>query len=411
MRALISIVTVMALVLAWPAQAQKGSTRVGWQGKSYLLERLPGELPDQARAAVEAWSPWVARSDYRMDLDRSARVLLISKHTRSRARSELELIERTGETFDELLPAVGAGDEWPPLQGAGVASETDEIPEDPEQAPLGLGGPDPDERTTAEHPGETTWGAATFEPDTQTAVMLVLHDEEDYAGALAFLAEQQPYLEAWVAEARAHTGFAIELPLCGAYVENASGQEEWDPDNELVHRVMRLLTLRRFGQQPYWLAVGLSWHAELTVRGTIYCFPYRNGFVGVGEHGGWGNALRSAFKDKGARPLEMSELAAWRPGTYDDRKAMLAWGMVDFMAGRHAASCSALLEDLRVFRDQDNRQGTGGGTWQRRRDYEIPAETQRALFARHLGEGFLGEAAEYWRGGAKAAAAERSKRR
>jgi hypothetical protein len=401
--------------LAAPASAfQEAETRVGWRGKSYLLERLPDEFPDQARATVEAWSPWVARTGYRMDLDQSSRVLVITTHTSGRAGSELELVERTGELFDELLPAPPALTiaARPTPQEAEIDSDPDEIPEDPEETPPGLGAPVPAPPRTAAREPTYTWGAGAIEPDTQTAVMLVLHDEKDYADVLAFLAQQQPYLQAWVAGAQVRIGFAIELPLCGAYVENASGQEEWDPDNELVHRVMRLLMLRRFGQQPYWLSVGLSWHAELSVRRTIYCFPYRNGFVGIGEHGGWAAALRSAFKGRKSNPLEMSEFADWRPGTYEDQKAMLAWGLVDFLANEHASSCSALLEDLRIFRDQDNRQSTGENSWQRRLDYEIPADTQHSLFARHVGEGFLEEASDYWRnGGTTTAKSGRSKNR
>jgi hypothetical protein len=356
---------------------------------------------------VRAWAPWVAQHGYRMDLDASARVLLVSEHTRSRPAGELALIERTGALFDGLLPPppkrptgglLPAGAEQEPPAGNGDAP----IPEDPEEAPSGLQPvpeKEPSEPRTAATP-LTTWGSGSLEPDTQAAVMLVLKTQGEYQSALEFLAGLQPYLAEWIEEARAHTGFAIELPLCGAYVENASDQVEWNPDNELVHRVMRLLVLRRFGQPPYWLGAGLSWYAELKVQQTIYCFPYRTGFVGIGEHGGWDAWLRSTFGGK-REPVTMKELASLARGTYHDDGARMAWGFVDFMARRHPEAFSTLLEDLRLFRHQDDREpvsdgGIGGSTWRRKRGYEVPLDKQQAILTLHLGPDFPAALKRFW---------------
>ena len=67
-------------------------------------------------------------------------------------------------------------------------------------------------------------------------------------------------------------------------MENPAGMEEWDIENELVHRLAHLLLLRRFGQQPFWLTMGFSWYVEKEMRGAIYCYPYRSGFVWASEH-------------------------------------------------------------------------------------------------------------------------------
>ena len=393
------------LLIAAPAFAGE-DPRVGWKGRSYVMDRLPADFPAQARAAVEAWSPWVTEHGYRMDLDASGRVLLVTAHSRSRVKGELDLVEETGKLFDRILPAperLGDGEafEFPDLLGD--ASEDPEggspIPEDPEEAPAGLQ-PRPEEdepeRRTAAAP-VASWGTGSLEPDTQAAVMLVLKSEGDYVSALEFLAGLQPYLKEWSQEARRHSGFAIEMPLCGAYNEHAAGMEEWDPDNELVHRVMRLLVMRGFGQPPYWLAAGLSWYAELTVRKTVYCFPYRTGFVGVGEHGGWDAWLRSTFGDRKRDPVTMAELGALQRGTYEDDAARLAWGVVEFIARRHPQAFPALLEDLRLLRDLDDRVQAADGTWMRRPGYESPVEKQETLFRRHLGARFTEDIVGFWR--------------
>jgi len=394
------VVTAVALGSLCLSAQEPDPARVGWQGKSYVLERLPDGVSEQARAAVSAWAPWIAQHDYRMDLDASARVLLVSSHTRARVAGELGLIERTGALFDALLPPPPPSSGAPaPVQGEPKpAPGAAPIPEDPEAPPSGLQpvpAEDPVDQRTAARPA-TTWGAGSLEPDGQAAVMLVLKTEGDYLSALEFLTGLQPYLAEWIEEARKHTGFAIEVPLCGAYVENASEQEEWNPDNELVHRVMRLFVMRRFGQPPYWLAAGLSWYAELKVMKTIYCFPYRVGFVGVGEHGGWDAWLRSTFGDKKRLPVTMKELTVLSRGSYDDDGARMAWGFVDFVARRHPAAFSSLLEELRLFRHEHDRVELPGGTWRRKRGYEVPVEQQEAILEQQLGQDFLPELTRYW---------------
>ena len=244
----------LALAPLSMAGTTQGKARVGWIGKTYSPDHLPEAFPKEAGAAVEAWSAWVTEHGYRMELDEPGRVLVIHDQTGSRVRGEMDLVARTSALFDGLLPpperrAAAAGG-YPDASAVGELPEDpeDPLPEDPEAPPpdTGLGG-GPERRSEVT---KYTWGAAAVEPDTQTAVMLVLKNEKDYAAALELLAKQESYLKEWSEEAANHTGFSIERPLVGAYVENASGQDEWNPDNEFVHRIMRLLVLRRFSQQP-----------------------------------------------------------------------------------------------------------------------------------------------------------------
>ena len=93
----------------------------------------------------------------------------------------------------------------------------------------------------------------------------------------------------------------------------------------------------------------------------------------------------------------MKDLGALKRGSYDDDAAKLAWGVVDFIAHEHPKEFSGLLEDLRVYRDQHNRQDAGDGTWKRDREYELPTTVQEQLFAMHLGPDFRAEMTKYWR--------------
>jgi hypothetical protein len=382
-----------ALALASVPGAQE---RVRWQERFHPVDELPAEMPAAAREAVGAWAGWAGEHGYRLDLEDEGRLLLISPGDGKTWRATLRLAERTIAAFDAALP-VPERMETPPVPasapGAGSAPLPEDpgggpLPEDPEGIPPGFG-----ESPGASDPGETTWstvwGAGTGEPDTQTIAFLVVRGEEDYGALTDHLGAAYPYLAGWAKAARRYTGFALEHPLAGAYVTGASGQEEWSPDNELVHRLAELLLVRRFGQAPYWLIQGVAWHLEEHLQGGIYCFPYRDEFVWATEHTAWPGEVKRDF-EKRREPVTIDELYFPR-GCFEGAHARRSFGAVRYLVEEHPGTLSAALEELRVFRDAHGRVDQGGGTWSRDRDYEVPLVDQARILRTHVGADVFAE--------------------
>jgi len=368
------------------------AVRVRWQGKSYKGSELPEELGPGPPAAVEAWAAWTLERGYQLHLVPDGRLLLVSPKKNGKLKRQLALIAQTQELFDELVPepereevvvAEEAGAEPEP-------AESDELPEDPEGGPVGW---QPEGLEPVPFTYSYEWGAGTWPPDTETCVLFVVHDEEDYGSLVDALGEMQDYLKDWAKTGKQNTGFVHEHPLVAAYIENASGQEEWDPDNEVVHRTAQMLFVRRFSsQQPYWLAQGFSWHVEYAIRKAIYCFPYRDEFVFAVEHTAWGTELKNAFSDRKKDPLRLEEFAGWKRGKYDGRIAKISWGLVGHMTEHHPGELSRFAEALRLFALEDNRIEMGDGSWERDPDYVVSIENQGKLLSEHFGEEFLSEA-------------------
>jgi hypothetical protein len=370
-----------------PEPARAGDdVPVTWKGKTYASGELPGTLNESQKRALFAWIPWAREHDYRCDFDAQGRIVVLSSTKGSSFEKRMQIVGRTESWFDALLPAPGATAATSgPASGVGTGSDVGGIPEDPESAPAG-----------APRPAAAT-STKPLASDGATAVMLVVRTEKDFASALEVLAEHNPGLRDWAKTATKHTGFVVEEGLCGAYVENASGQEEWNADHELVNRVAQLLVLRRFGQVPFWLAQGIAWEAETSFDGSLYCFPYRDEFVGIGEHTGWPSELRNQFKDRASSPFSMDDVARWKRGTFDASAAHVAWGTVHFIAAHHPGKLGALLADLRKLQDEEGRRQTGATTWERIPGYEIAPAKQQELFVKHLGRNFFKEATAWFR--------------
>jgi hypothetical protein len=390
--ALAAVVPLSIAGLALPAPA--GGVPVSWKDKEYSTDQLPVGLPPPTFDAITRWTGWAGKMKYRMDLDAQGRVLLLTPVKGGNAREKLRLVGQAESWFDALLPPPSRAGAAPVVAPQGDAKAPEKpsgtpppapLPEDPE-------GPPPTAPPKSSGTGASTgkaptapksWGSGSGTPDSQTAVLIVAHDEEDFGKLLDHLDASVPYLKDWVEEARKQTGLTLEDPLVGAYVENASGQEEWNGDHEVLNRVVQLLTLRRFGQQPNWLVQGLAWEAEMAHDGSVYCFPYRDGFVFATEHTSWPSDLRIAFKDRAAKPLAIEELAGWKRGVWDPEAAPLSWGFVHYLVEAQKAkpgALSSLLEDLRKIRDEKDRVSTGPTTWQRVKGWMMaPADQEKAL--------------------------------
>jgi len=142
---------------------------------------------------------------------------------------------------------------------------------------------------------------------------------------------------------------------------------------------------------------GLAWEAEIAFDNSIFCYPYRKGFVYATEHTAWDNDLKRAFGDRENKPLAMEEFARWARGAYDETQGRLAWGFVHFLAGKKGDALASALEDLRVFRDVHDRKDGDNDTWTRIPGYQIPVEDQLAIFKKRFGDDVLDAASAAFR--------------
>jgi hypothetical protein len=230
------------------------------------------------------------------------------------------------------------------------------------------------------------------------AVLVIVKNKEDYASLLDVLAGETHYLKEWIDHARKFTGFTIEDPLAGAYIENAAGQEEWNGDHELMNRTAQLLTLRRFGQQPNWVVQGIAWDCEMAADGLVYCFPFRSEFVFTAEHGAWPNEVKLLLKDLG-RAVEIGDLTKWKRGTFDAKSAKMAWGVTHHLLGQGPGKLSAALEDMRLARSEKDRRSTGPTSWERIPGFELLPDDQSHTLEERFGADVLKDATNSMRSG------------
>lgn len=365
---------VSSVVLTWactlassPAPAHRPEAALRWREQDLAPSEVPTDFPDGARTALEYWAPWAAEHDYKLFFTNDARVVVLDKDKKLPAK-EWKLVEDTLRYCDELMP----------LPERTVAA--------PAEASSGEG---------------TTWSYGdVVELEHDTAVYFRCKNQEDYDSMLAHIAEREGRDSGWVSQMKQHPGLLIYRPLAGAVVKT-SGQEEWDPQNEMVNRIARLLAVRRFGRAPHWLTMGIAWNVEYALRDTIYCYPYRDSFVGVAEHGGWQNGLESQFKRKDV-VFDFNRLASWKPGAYDDLLAGRAWGTVCYLHTRSPGAVGRVLEDLRLVIEEKGRVNKADGTWQLIPDYEPSPEDQLAILKERIDPKFLEELCEFFRKGMRA---------
>ncbi len=356
------------LVFVAPLRASDEVAALTWRGKKLDVAALPSDLPADARVAVESFAGWAAQHGYRLDLDDSARALLVSAKDSSkylkRIESVLALADRTfdGREAAGATPAVGADSEAKPDSAATPAA----------------------------------WGASNRAPGSGTLVLVVVRTPKDHAPLLARLAELSPYLASWAKSSTPAPGFALEEPLAGAVVLGLPANKEWNADNELVHRAAELTFHRRFGRQPYWIVQGFAWHVEQELCRGIYCFPYREGFVWATEHSGWRARFAKLWRDKPAPSL--ADLATLRRGQFEPNAALCAWAALAYLSERHGVALSGVLHELHDLWDKNSRRDLGGGAWERVPTYELPlADQQRLLESRlapDLGPAILGWASK-----------------
>ena len=365
-----ALAVALPLALALPAAATPLAATVeqdgfvSWRGQRHSLESLPAELPERARGELAQWSSWCEEHGYVATLDDSATVFLLTPADLPELDELAERATRTLAAFDELLPA-------------------------PERSP--------DETFR-----EADWGVGDAVPDRDPVVLVITHTMPQYDAVLDRLQKASPYLTGWLETKRGGPAFVSPRNRAGAVLAQPDGFEletVWRMDNEVVHRLARLLLYRRFGELPHWLEVSVGWQVEFAVQGDLYSFPGRQEFVSVDEHEGWTKELKAAFKKRRKQPLELDELATWKRGTWSLRHAKLAWGLTRFLAGHPDAPLAQIAEDLRLDRKAHGVITHADGSWEIVPGYEAPLETQAAILASRAGESYLAEATEFFRRG------------
>jgi hypothetical protein len=363
----------MALVMSDVSFAQAKPAKqvdLRWKGKVYAADKLPAELESGARAAWKQWSAWAFEHAYKLELTPDQHLLLAYPKQQSSAASDLARIDAAAKIFERLAPLP----DRKAMPGA---------------FPPGL------EATTGEPQGDLPDGLSPSDfpaCDRATAVLFKARTVDDYEAVVHAVVQHNEELQAWEGDALLHHGFVLLEPLCAAWVSTgAPGMEEWSPDAELVHRVAQLLLLRRYGPQPWWLTVGFAWNVEMELLGGVYCFPYRDGFVGVGEHADWDKHLANSFKSRKKDPLQATELFGLVRGGFDATAAEIAWGTVGYLATQTPGALSLLLADLRTARLVTGRVDAGDGTWTLVRDFELPGAEQLKLLRARAGNDALVE--------------------
>ena len=247
-----------------------------------------------------------------------------------------------------------------------------------------------------------TWGAPDNPLDQDPIVLGLFQNPADYASALTQVGAAFPYLASWIEHGKKDPGCILERPLFGACVDNAPGMQEWNPDNEIVHRAAQLAMRRRFGQQPVWVGLGVGWNVEFDVLKSIYCFPWRNSFVSVHEHSGWEANLRRLFTKREKQPLLIDDLVACRRGSFDFDQTAIAAGTVHFIALAHPEALPKLMMELHLLREKLGRVSTDGGkTWTLAPEFDVPPSEQKAAIERVVASEFFEQAATYFRTGKK----------
>jgi hypothetical protein len=401
------VIRALALLGVAAGVAQAQDTIQGfsftWRDRVWSTAAPPAELAAPALEQVLVWGPWARSSGYRMDLSVDERLLVLSSARARRHEDDLRLGQDVLALFDRELPAPKRDPALEPPLSAPSNSAPAPAPQPPEPRPSdgekkeGGEGPPPEDPDAPparrvrpnptpapkDAPAPVTEPAASVAGslawlERETIVVLDIEERAQFQSVLAFIAVAHPRLAGWSSAAAGDVGFALGAPLCTGFLEEVGEREEWDRDHELVNRVAHAALLRRFGPLPNWLEQGLAWRAELELLRAVYCFPYRTGFVGAGEHGDWNRQLESLFRDR-VRALTVGEFADWTHGTYVDEKAKIAWGVVDFFARQRPGSLSALCEGMRHVRERDGRRLRPDGGWEYDLAFSVPLAEQTRL--------------------------------
>lgn len=337
-----SMLAVLSAACATPLVCGQ-DTALTWRGEPIALDALATAAP-HAVDTVRAWLPFAARCGYRLVMSDDGRFVLGLSATFERRKPNREIGE-----VEALLALLRS-----------TAAVTDRFLPAP----------------AADAPPAVIVGART----------------EHYAELLAHVASLDARLAAWAAGAgRAVAGYVLSEPRIAAWIEDPSGVDEWHPHNELVHRAAQLAIRGHARNLPDWLLLGLAWHVEDTVRESIWCFPFRSGFVSVDSHADWGLWLANEFKKsrrrKADKPavLGIDEFAAWRSdeaeARFDAGTAYVSFGVARFLAEQHTEHLAGLLKALDARIEEGRKVWVSAHEWTTDPKWRVPAAEQLAMLA------------------------------
>lgn len=365
------------------AESSLGELEVQWKGKALSLEDLSSKLEAGQSAAIleklKEYSSWIVENKYAVALSRDARVILVSQSRDSKRR--MKLVEETLQAFDGLLA--------PPQRDSDFVGNVDASASTADEDDI-----------FADAFGPISTGEEELHvPDSEPVVLFEIAKEKQYHDLLAGIGQDHPRMEAWANSVTSEPGFAEEQISTAAWQAAPDGYEVgdvWRSENELVNRLARLLMNRSFGVQPTWLRVAAAWRVEMEVQDDIYCFPYRQEFVGIGDHGGWAPALKTQFKKRKKKPLRMEEFATWRRNSWVEDQAHVSWGVVEYLANFQPGALPAIAEEFRVMFNEGFRTTDSDGTWTTNPRYEISIEDQAKVLAKYAGEEYLTDISEFF---------------
>lgn len=349
------IIAVLASFASLDAQIPVDGV-VTWRERDRAIESLAAEqgLGAEPSAAAKMWAKWAAERDYRLVLTDDGRVLLVFSRTYARRQGRL----RDNRVMLEFLSSV--------------------------------------EKTIAEV--DRLLPAAVIPGARSKTIVVVGVRQEHYADVLEAVATQHEPLRDWAANAASNrSGFMLSEPLVAVWIEDPPGMDEWRRENEIVHRAAAELLAQYAPQLPDWLRAGVAWHIEERVMDSIYCLPYRTGFVSISEHTDWDRNLSQKFRRRLRTPLELHEVAEWRPREgYDRDKANIAFGISRYLADHATESLPPILRELSEQITEKRKVPTGENTWNIDTNYTLPIPEQLALLEKHAGETFLTEVTRFF---------------
>ncbi len=365
--AFLTITPLCASALASPnrsAPSAEENLTLDWNGELLSLQALATRIPEASTliAKVEPYSDWAQENQYHLALSQDARVILLSDSPKL-SKKRMKLVESALDAFDQLMTP-------------------------------------PDRSQSTEKFLSASWGVGQHRPDAEPIVLIEVQAQNEYEALCASIGKDNPNLSNWASHAADAPGFAEEQLSISAWQTAPDGFEigkVWRPENELVNRLARMLLHRSFGPQPTWLRIAAAWRIEMQVMDSLYCFPYRQEFVGVGEHSGWANELKRRFKKRKKQPLQFTEFAAWKRNTWNPDEVQLSWGFVEFLARHHPGTLPAAAEQYRTLYKAKSTITSPDGSWRIDPTYQIPLEEQLQILQSSVGANLLEEASSFLR--------------
>ena len=198
-----ALLLTLALAPAATGGEHNNQQDIHWAGEAYDVADLPESLPAPVHDTAAAWSEWAESRGYRMDLDESGMVIVITPgEYRARDRKQaMKLVAGTVELFEQLFPTPERGPESVAVR-------------------------------------EVTWGAPQHVPDQDPVVLFSVDDLTSYMAVIDLVVETRPDLREWGAAQRGAPGLVEETGHVAVIQQEPSGIEldtVWRPRNELVN--------------------------------------------------------------------------------------------------------------------------------------------------------------------------------